>query len=177
MSISVIKEVLKTDLPGTQRMVLIALASFLREKDRSVGCWPSIPTLVARAGFSDRTIQISLQKLEAAKHITRKERRVTSTLYQVHPVVVPRSNFGGRQRDIEGSNAQFPYEGPSPPPRSFLGKTPEAASPKQGESKIKKGECRPTPVDKRSRKADSVAGHLTRSDVPILRRLFDDRHQ
>lgn len=65
MSISAINAVWKlATLPGVEKSVLLALADYANADGM---CWPSVATLARKCGWSERTVQESVRKLEAMK--------------------------------------------------------------------------------------------------------------
>lgn len=169
MSITIIKRALKTDLPAGQRMLLVALASFLNEKRPYDGCFPSIARLVKSVGASDRTIQAHLQVLEQASHITCVRRAGCLTTYYVHPVI-PRQDFGGRRTSGRTRSELSTPESSSSNPRKKAGFTPEESSDNQERSKKEKGEEGTTRPAQRRKRADKLSKVLAESSIPAIRR-------
>ncbi|MGP9804051.1 helix-turn-helix domain-containing protein [Paracoccus sp. NSM] len=84
MSIAHIEAVFRSDLPPTQRLVMLALAD---HADRRTGqCFVSIERLERRTGLAERTIQNSIRALCAAGHLTLETRggRGRANAYSVH---------------------------------------------------------------------------------------------
>lgn len=88
MSNLVLAECWRLQIKAAPKLVLIALAD---QADDDGYCWPSIGSLMARTGMSERAIQGHLADLEEAGAITRRRRRQATTLYRVTA-----SNFTGR---------------------------------------------------------------------------------
>lgn len=88
MSIKLISLALETDLPVTERMVLVVLAD--RANDVGRECWPSATTIAARAGTTERSVWRAICSLEKLGHITRHQRLGYSTQYHVHPILPSR---------------------------------------------------------------------------------------
>jgi hypothetical protein len=68
MSIHIMAQVWQTDLPPTERLVLLALADCANHEGE---CWPSIATLVRKTGASERTVQRALRVIEDRKMMQR----------------------------------------------------------------------------------------------------------
>lgn len=69
-----------SDVPPTERLVLLALADAANDTGR---CWPSVPTLMKKTGLSERTVQRSLSELESMGWVSKGLRNGHSTLYVV----------------------------------------------------------------------------------------------
>lgn len=82
MSITLMSQVWTTDLPVTERIVLLALAD--RADDDGM-CWPAVATVAAKCGLSDRSVQRAMKRLAVDGHLTRAERLGKGTIYTVHP--------------------------------------------------------------------------------------------
>lgn len=60
MSIALMSEVWKSNLPMTEKMVLLCLADFANDRGE---CWPSIDTIADKCSCSDRTVQKAIKSL------------------------------------------------------------------------------------------------------------------
>lgn len=118
MSIRIMTAVWDTQLPDSEKIVLLALADCANDEGL---CWPSMATLTAKCSKSDRTIQAAIKSLAAAGHLTREERPGKGCRYTIHP-----------RKDFSPEKASPPKplrpEGTSPPKGTTP--TPEAASDK-----------------------------------------------
>lgn len=82
MSVALMSLAWDSDLPSTDKMVLLCLCNFANDTG---DCWPSISTLVKKTGLSERTVQRAIRRLIDAGILTIKERSGTSTNYRIHP--------------------------------------------------------------------------------------------
>lgn len=82
MSIRIMTAVWDTQLPDSEKIVLLALADCANDEGL---CWPSMATLTAKCSKSDRTIQAAIKSLAAAGHLTREERPGKGCRYTIHP--------------------------------------------------------------------------------------------
>jgi len=80
MSIQLINEVWKLDLPSTDKFVLISLAD--QANDYGV-CWPSISKIAKRCGITDRAAQIVIGRLASRGLISRALRQGATTFYKI----------------------------------------------------------------------------------------------
>ena len=71
------------DLSGTEQLVAQRLAWHANDEDGR--CWPGMRSLSEKTGLSERAIQNATKALEAAGHITRRERPGAGMVYVVHP--------------------------------------------------------------------------------------------
>ncbi|WP_425506165.1 helix-turn-helix domain-containing protein [Sphingomonas aerophila] len=71
------------DLSATEKHVLLVLA--LRADIGTRRCTPSIATLAADTGLTERSVQRAMKSLKDAGHITRFERPGRGLIYTVHP--------------------------------------------------------------------------------------------
>lgn len=67
MSIRVMAEVWRTDLPTTEKMVLLVIAD--HASDDGTEAWPSQATIAAKASISIRTVQRAVNSLVEAKYL------------------------------------------------------------------------------------------------------------
>lgn len=70
------------DMPATQKIVLLALADNANDEG---DCYPSVRTLVAKCGLSERAIQSVISKHQDAGHLHCNFRTGRSTIYKLHP--------------------------------------------------------------------------------------------
>lgn len=64
MSIRLMNDAWDTDLQGTEKLVLLTLCDFANDEGRN--CYPSVPTVAAKASLSERQTQRVLHALEAS---------------------------------------------------------------------------------------------------------------
>lgn len=82
MSIRLMQRAWDTDLPSTQKLVLLALAD--QANDRGVA-WPHIGSLAKRCGASRRSAFDALAELEAAGYIARETKPGIDVMVRLHP--------------------------------------------------------------------------------------------
>lgn len=82
MSVRVMSEVWKLDLPDSQKIVLLALADCANDEGH---CWPSMRTLAAKCTKGERTVQGVIKLLVEAGHVTRREVVGKGCNYSIHP--------------------------------------------------------------------------------------------
>lgn len=82
MSVALMTEVWKINLPASEKLVLLALADCANDEG---GCWPSMATLTKKCSKGERTVQAAIKALVDAGHLTRKERLGKGCFYTVHP--------------------------------------------------------------------------------------------
>lgn len=68
-------------IPGTQKLVLLALADYAGRDNASA--WPSVATLAERCSIAERTVRRSLEALEAAKLICVEARPNKTNVYEL----------------------------------------------------------------------------------------------
>ena len=105
MAMKLVSAAFKVELPACQKAVLVALAD---QADRQGRCWPGVPSLSQRTGWSVRSVQLALKALAEDGHISRRKRTGTSSIYVVHP----RSDCTakGRRRRTTGGATSAPPE-------------------------------------------------------------------
>ncbi|RQQ19713.1 helix-turn-helix domain-containing protein [Burkholderia stagnalis] len=86
MSIHLMNQAWRTDLPTGAKFVLVAVCD--TANDEGV-CWPSVETIRRKCSMGERTVQRHLDDLESAGIITRSFRKGRSTTYQVHEAKFP----------------------------------------------------------------------------------------
>ena len=82
MSIALMTEVWRLDVPTTDKMVLLALADWSNEEG---ACWPSMAQLAKKSGLTDRAIRAAVGRLVTMGHLTRHEVAGKGVHYTVHP--------------------------------------------------------------------------------------------
>lgn len=80
MSIALMTEAFKTDLPLTRKMVLLALCDNANDQGE---CYPSVSMLVGKCSMSERAIQTAIVELEKDGFLKRDFRKGRSTLYVI----------------------------------------------------------------------------------------------
>lgn len=82
MSVRVMSLVWDTDLPPSEKLVLLALADAANDEGH---CWPSATTIARKSGQGERTVRRAIQSLIEKKHLTQQQRSGTSAVYTLHP--------------------------------------------------------------------------------------------
>lgn len=82
MSVALMTEVWKINLPASEKLVLLALADCANDEG---GCWPSMATLTKKCSKGERTVQAAIKALVRAGHLSRDERLGKGCYYTVHP--------------------------------------------------------------------------------------------
>ena len=90
MSFRIMAKVFDTDLPATEKFVLLAIANFVN--DERGYAWPSQETLASKTSFSRQTVSKAIKKLQQ-KGILISQRRSekgksTSNLYRINHVAL-----------------------------------------------------------------------------------------
>lgn len=70
------------DLPPSEKLVLLALADAANDEGH---CWPSATSIAKKSSQGERTVRRAIRALEAAGHLTQRQRSGTSAIYTVHP--------------------------------------------------------------------------------------------
>jgi hypothetical protein len=63
MSISIMQQLFKLDLPKCEKAVVLAIASHLKERKPDAGAWPSQKRLQAMTGWGERSVQNAVTSL------------------------------------------------------------------------------------------------------------------
>jgi len=71
-------------LKRSDNAVLVTLAD-MASRQNHFQCWPSVARIAFDSGFTVRTVQAALKRLEKAGHITRIFQTGRSNRYKVHP--------------------------------------------------------------------------------------------
>lgn len=71
----------QTDLPPTEKIVLLALADSANDKGVS---WPAVSELRDKSGVCERSVQYALRKFEASGWLTVHRRYKQSNIYELH---------------------------------------------------------------------------------------------
>jgi DNA-binding transcriptional ArsR family regulator len=83
VSIKLMAAAWDSNIPSTEKMVLLCLCDFADDDGRN--CYPSIATIAKKTSKNERTVQRALRLLEDAKILTSNGRSGTSTNYQINP--------------------------------------------------------------------------------------------
>lgn len=124
VSIKIMTLAWQTQLPSTEKLVLLALADNANDEGQ---CFPSVPTLVAKCGMGERTVQGVISRLRDDGHLTCHYRTGRSTVYIVHPVLTPAA-AAPPQNTHPASAAPYPRSSRTPTPAAAA-PTPAAAAP------------------------------------------------
>lgn len=89
MSIKLMAAAWETDLPSTEKMVLLCLCNFA--SDDGGNCWPSVAKLADLCSTSERTVQRAIRSLETRGILDTNQRLGTSSQYRINPrqIVTP----------------------------------------------------------------------------------------
>ena len=82
MSIALMTQAWKTDLPAGRKMVLLALCDNANDQGE---CYPSIPMLATKCSMGERTVQQHISDMEADGIVVREMRAGRSTVYRINP--------------------------------------------------------------------------------------------
>lgn len=97
MSIALMTEVWRLDIPTTDKMVLLALADWSNEEG---ACWPSMAQLAKKSGLTDRAIRAAVGRLVSMGHLTRHEVAGKGVHYTVHPGTTFRPARGSPRNEV-----------------------------------------------------------------------------
>lgn len=82
MSISLMTEAWKADMPSGRKFVLLSLCDNANDQGE---CFPSISMIAQRCSMGERTVQSHINDLEKMGILTRIERAGRSTIYRIDP--------------------------------------------------------------------------------------------
>lgn len=82
MSISLMTEAWKSDMPSGRKFVLLSLCDNANDQGE---CFPSISMIAQRCSMGDRTVQSHIHDLEKMGILSRIERAGRSTIYRIDP--------------------------------------------------------------------------------------------
>lgn len=82
VSIKIMTQVWDMALPGTEKLVMLALADAASDEG---ACWPMVATIAKKCGISERTVFRVADKMREAGHISWEPRRNHSNLWRIHP--------------------------------------------------------------------------------------------
>lgn len=126
MSRALSDEAWQTTLPGTSKLVLLALCDFANDHRE---CFPSVRTLATKCGLTTRCVQRQLADLESCHMLERISRSGRATIYRIGNLGNPRTSFTPEP----GSPLNVVHHGDepgSPPPPNVVHHTPERRSPR-----------------------------------------------
>ena len=110
MSIRLMNAVWESSLPTYERFVALALADCADDSGR---CWPSVETIAAKCGMSERGVRNCLRSLEGMGVLTSEQRPGRSTVYVLtYPGTRCPPEHGAPRNTV-------------PPPRNDVPPTPE----------------------------------------------------
>lgn len=93
MSIEIMSLVFKSDLPTTEKFVLLAIADFSNSEGIA---WPSITRIEKHTSLSRRAIFTSIKKLEGRGILSKKcNPNASSTMYKIHIEMVKKMHGAG----------------------------------------------------------------------------------
>ena len=82
MSVRIMSAVWQVDLPGTEKLVLLALADWSNDDGR---CWPSMQQLATKSGLTDRAVRAIIGRLVDKGLLGRDEKPGKGVNYTVYP--------------------------------------------------------------------------------------------
>jgi hypothetical protein len=89
MSISVVKRLLKIDLPHTEKSIATVFSTHLSEKFPEHGAWVGVPTIARETGLSESSVEKGLSALRRKSILIRQGYRTgvkcQMPIYTVHP--------------------------------------------------------------------------------------------
>jgi hypothetical protein len=100
------------DVPVTSRAVAAALVSYM---DRTGRAWPSIASLMAGSGCSERTVRRSLRVLESVGVLVTERHHGRPSTYTATPATAMAGHPGHRWPDTPASGDTNPGQGPHQP--------------------------------------------------------------
>jgi hypothetical protein len=101
MSVRVMAAVWALDIPGTEKLVLLALADWANDEGR---CWPSMQQLATKSGLTDRAVRGIIGRLVDRGFVSRKENPGKGVMY----FVTPGTSFPPEARSPRNETAQTP---------------------------------------------------------------------
>jgi DNA-binding transcriptional ArsR family regulator len=121
MSIALMTEAWRSDLPTGRKMVLLSLCDNASDQGE---CYPSIDSIAKRCGMTDRSVYSHLAALETMGMLVRQDRHGRSNLYRLNPC-----KFCTPETISPLKPFQVTPETISPPPEMVSPSTPETISP------------------------------------------------
>lgn len=88
MSVFLVADVLRTDLPALDKMVLVVIAN--RLNDEGQGCWYSVGTIAEMAGLSDRKVREIAKRMEAIHLLRRRTKSGHVNYWEMDPAILAR---------------------------------------------------------------------------------------
>ena len=82
MSIALMTEAWKTDMPSGRKFVLLSLCDNANDQGE---CFPSVSMIAQRCSMGERTVQAHISDLENMGILTRMERSGRSSIYRINP--------------------------------------------------------------------------------------------
>jgi hypothetical protein len=121
MSITIMTEVWRADLPTGRKMVLLSLADNANDRGE---CYPSIEAVATRCGMSVRAVQGHVAELEKAGMLSRQERVGRSNLFVLHPRRICTPAESAPPQNLHPRPAES-----APPPAESAPPTPAESAP------------------------------------------------
>ena len=121
MSIALMTEAWKAEMPSGRKFVLLSLCDNASDQGE---CYPSIPTIARRCGMSERAVQGHVQDLKKTQILTIIERTGRSSIYRIDP----RRFFTPAHSAPPQNLHPTPAESAPPPPQN-LHPTPAESAP------------------------------------------------
>ena len=121
MSIELMTEAWRADLPTGRKLVLLSLCDNANDQGE---CYPSIATIARRCGMSERAVQGHLAELANAQILTREDRIGRSTVFRIHPRRICTPAESAPPQNLHPSPAES-----APPPAESAPPTPAESAP------------------------------------------------
>lgn len=163
-------EVWKSELPMTEKMVLLCLADFANDRGE---CWPSVDTIAGKCSCSDRTVQKAIKNLRAWGLLKLTTSPGKSHSYAINPRIsfTPEDNSPPKNCAKGVKNIHPRGEGRSPKPSKNHQEPSEVKSPASDDT--------PLTVEEVVEDWNGLAAELdlpaVRTITPARRRAFKAR--
>lgn len=121
MSIALMTEAWKADMPSGRKLVLLSLCDNANDQGE---CFPSVPMIAKRCSMSERSVFNQIAELEKQGAIVRQNRNGRSTVYQLDPCKFCTPANSAPLKQFHATPAKV-----APPPLQPLHPTPETVAP------------------------------------------------
>lgn len=121
MSIALMTEAWKADMPSGRKLVLLSLCDNANDQGE---CYPSVSMVAQRCSMGERTVQGHINDLESAGIVTRQERKGRSTVYKIDPRKFCTPADSAPPQKLRPTPADS-----APPPPQILRPTPADSAP------------------------------------------------
>lgn len=121
MSIALMTEVWKADMPAGRKLVLLSLCDNANDQGE---CFPSISMIAKRCSMGERTVQGHINDLQEQGALVRMERAGRSTIYTINPRRFCTPADSAPPQILHPTPAEI-----APPPPQILHPTPADSAP------------------------------------------------